>query len=179
MKNLQLLTLLVITMLSGCSKSDDIIPDDEVFDGKGGNFEVKLKGDENRDIKGDAFFVHGILTSKTSDENGSTLAITLVNTQNDDEVITITVGKLGDLDGISAGTYRIKLEPEDDDHTVNVGAFLSSSLTAYLNTSGEVILKEVKNGKVEGSFSVAMDNFIDKKITMSGNFVADGITENL
>jgi len=176
MKNLQLLALFLLLIFFGCSTSDDVAPEEELFDG---NYNVTLSGDDNRSMKGIASFVHGILTTKTEDENGSSLAIILTNQANEDELVSILVGQIGDLDGINTGTYTINLEPDDGDPLVNIGAFLNGSITTHLGTSGTITISKVQKNKVEGSLSVVLDNLNGKVINMSGDFTAFGITENI
>ena len=177
MKKFQLLILVLALGFFGCSSNnDDEIPDDEITNG---SFSVSLSGEENREVKGEAFFVHGIITSKGPEENGSVLTLSLTNAQNEDELITILIGKIGDLDGIGTGTYDVKIEPEDDEYLVNIGAYYSSSMTIYLSTNGKVIITKVTNNVVEGSVDAILDNLNGKTMTVKGKFVAEGVTQNL
>ena len=86
MKNLQLLALLSILFFSACSTVDDEIIEDAFLDG---NFEATLSGDISKNFNGEATFVHAILTTKSEFENGSSLAISLMNEDDEDELITI------------------------------------------------------------------------------------------
>ena len=112
MKKLQLLTFLILILFSACSSPDEELIEEEIFDGK---FEVTLSGDMSRSFKGEASFVHAILTTKSDVENGSTIAINLSNLDNEDELITILVGQIGDKDGLNTGTYQVDLEADDED----------------------------------------------------------------
>lgn len=177
MKKLQLLILVLALGFFGCSSNDDDqIPDDQITNG---SFSVTLSGEENREVKGEAFFVHGIITSKGPEENGSVLTLSLTNAQNEDELITILIGKIGDLDGIDTGTYNVNIEPEDGEYLVNIGAFYSSSMTMYLSTNGQVSITKVTNNVVEGSIDAILDNLNGKTMTVKGKFIAEGVTQNL
>lgn len=176
MKNLQLLTLFAFLLFISCSQEDDTDPDD--FLGNG-SFEVTLTGAENRTITGEAYFVQSILTSKSETENGSVLVVSLTSGNDEDEIFTITVGKVGDLDGVNTGSYTIDLESDDETELVNLGAFLNESITIYLGTSGSITLTKVENDRVEGTFSGVIENAKEEKINISGEFTASGITENL
>ena len=176
MKSLQLSTLFSFFIIFGCSTSDDIEPEEELFDG---NFELALTGDDSRNMVGMASFVHGIITTKSEVENGSSLAIILTNKTNEDELISILVGQIGDLDGINTGTYNINLEPDEGDPLVNVGAYLNGSITTFLGLSGKVTITKIQNDIVEGNISVVLDNLNGNIIDMSGEFTALGITEKI
>lgn len=176
MKNLQLLAILLLLFFISCSKEDDADPDDLL---NNGSFEVTLSGDISRTLEGEAYFVHGIVTSQAEAENGSTLTVTLAVDEDEDEIITITVGKAGDLDGINTGTYTIDLDADDDEELVNLGVFLNESITIFLGTSGTITLDKVENGRVEGSFSGVVENGMGETMNISGDFTASGITKNL
>jgi hypothetical protein len=165
-----------LLFLASCSKNDETDPDD--FLGNG-SFEVTLTGDQNRTLKGEAYFVQSILKSKSEVENGSVLVVTLTSDQDEDEIFTLTVGQVGDLDGVNTGTYTIDLDSEDDKELVNVGAFLNESLTIYLGTSGTIALKKVENDRIEGSISGVIENGNKETLNISGEFTASGITKNL
>jgi hypothetical protein len=177
MKILQLLTLFAFLFLISCSQNDEVDPEDDLIGS--GSFEVTLSGAESRTIKGEAYFVQSILTTKSEPENGSVLGISLTSNDEEEEIITLTVGKAGDLDGVNTGTYTIDLESEDDTEIVNLGAFLEGSLTTYLGTSGKITIKKVEKNRVEGSVSAVLDNMNGKVLNISGEFTAEGITENL
>jgi len=176
MKNLQLLTLFAFLLFFSCSQEDDTDPDD--FLGNG-SFEVTLAGDVNKTLTGEAYFVQSILSSKSETENGSVLVVTLTSDNDEDEILTLTVGKVGDLDGVNTGSYTIDLESDDDTELVNLGAFLNESITIYLGTSGSITLTKVENDLVEGSFSAVIENAKEETINISGEFTASGFTENI
>lgn len=176
MKNLQLLTVFILLVLVSCSSPEEEIFEEERFDG---NFEATLSGDISRTFKGEASFVHGILTTKSAAENGSTMAINLLNTDNEDELITMLVGQLGDKDGLNSGTYEVNLEPDEGDPLVNIGAFLEGSSTILVNETGSITLTKINDNKVEGSFEAELTNFNGINVEIKGKFEAKGITEKL
>jgi hypothetical protein len=177
MKKLQLFILVFALGFYGCSSNnDEEIPDDKI---NNGTFSVSLSGAESRSVKGEAYFVHAIRTNGTKEENGSVLSLNLVNDQNEDELITILVGKIENLNGIGTGTYSVNIEPDDNEHLVNIGALFSSSPSMYLATSGQVTLKKINNTQVEGSITANLDNFNGKTLTITGMFDAEGITQKL
>jgi hypothetical protein len=177
MKHLQLLTLFsLLLFFTNCSTSEEIDPDDEPFDGV---FELSLTGDDTRTMKGVASFVHGKITTKSEQENGSFLTVMLTNADNENELISILIGQVGDLDGVNTGTYSIDVDPDEGDPLVNLAAYLAGSFTTHLGTAGTVTISKVQNSKVEGSFSFTADNLNGSIINVSGDFTALGITENL
>ncbi len=177
MKKFQLLILVLAFGFFGCSSNNDEEgPDDEI---KNGEFSVSLEGSESGSVKGEAYFVHAIRTSGTIEENGSVLTIILENAQNEDEMISILIGKIGDLDGLGTGTYNVNIDPDDNEHLVNIGAFFSSSMTMFLSTNGKVIISKITNNQVEGSIDAILDNQNGKTMTVMGKFVAEGVTQNL
>ena len=176
MKNLQLLALLSILFFSACSTVDDEVIEDAFLDG---NFEATLSGDISKNFNGEATFVHAILTTKSEFENGSSLAISLMNEDDEDELITILVGQIGDLNGIDKGTYNVNLDAEDGDPLVNIGAFLTGSSGIFVNESGSVTLTKIGGNTVEGTFTAQLTNFNGTTTKVSGEFTAKGITENI
>lgn len=176
MKNLQLLALLSLLIFVSCSSQEDVDPIDDDLEG---NFEFSLTGEENRSIKGNASFLHGILTSKSEEENGSSLAVNLINDGNEDELFTILIGQLGDLDGINKGAYNIDFDPAEGEPLVGFSAFLNGSFTAYIATSGNISIAKIENKKIEGTISVVLEDLNGKILNVSGKFTALGITENV
>lgn len=174
MKNLYLLTVLIFISLFSCSTNDDVLPDDESF----GVFDVSIAGDLTKTMKGDAAFVHGILTSKSLEENGSVLSVLLTNDEDSDEIITILLGQIGNLNGVKSGTYKVDLEPEDGDLVVSASAFLAGN-NLYLNTSGEVKITSITNSKANGSLNIVLTDLSENSISISGTFEALGVTKNL
>lgn len=176
MKIVKLLALFAFLYIAGCGVNDDAEPDNEI---QNGSFKATITGDQNRTFEGEAVFVHAILKSKSELENGSVLGITLTNKNNEDEFMVITVGEIGDLDGINPGTYTVDLESEEDGSLVNIAAYLNGSMFTFLGVSGQVTLTKIEGNKVEGSFSATFDNLNDVSVTMSGDFSAEGITQTL
>ena len=128
MKNLQLLTLFLLLLFFGCSSSNE---DEDPIDEFAGSFEASITGDQTLDLEGEAFFLHAILTSKTDEENGSSVVVNLVDETNEDKIITVTVVQLGNLKGIDIGTYDVTFEEEEEDTYASVAMYADGSLTAF------------------------------------------------
>jgi len=112
------------------------------------------------------------------EENGSVLSVLLTNDEDNDEIITILLGQIGNLNGVKPGTYKVDLEPEDGDLVVSASAFLAGN-NLYLNTSGEVKITSITNSKANGSLNIVLTDLSENSISISGTFEALGITKNL
>jgi hypothetical protein len=163
-------------MISGCSSNDDVSPDDLDF---GGSFEVSLMGNDNREMTGNASFVHGIVTTEEESENGSLLTITLLNEKNQNESLTLLIGRIGDLDGVNEGNYQVNIDSEDDEPYTSISGFLNNSMIPFLSTSGEIELMRIEQKLVKGNLNATLDNQNGEIIKVTGSFEALGITEKL
>jgi len=177
MKNLQLLALLFILIISACSTgAEEILEEDNMFDG---SFEATLSGDFNKSFTGQATFLHGIVTTLSEIENGSTISLNLVNENDEGELINILVAQQGDLNGVNLGTYNVELDPDDGDPLVNIGGFITGNSGILVNESGSVTFTKIEDDLIEGSFQAELTNMSGVNVNVSGEFSAKGITENL
>jgi hypothetical protein len=175
MKHLQLLTLFSLLLFFGCSSSNDEDPADELL----GSFKATISGDLSMALEGEAYFLHAILTSKTDDENGSTIGITLTDENDEENMIIVTVVEPGNLNGIGVGTYSVTFDEEDEDTYASVAMYTEGSLTTFLAISGEVKLTKVEDDQVEGTITATLTNFKEETINITGNYKADGMTQKL
>ncbi len=174
MKALHLLPLLIIIFMFGCTKNEDTVPDGDLV----GEFNVTVSGDLSKTIKGESTFVHVISKSGNNQADGSILTILLTSGNNEDEVITITIGHQGNTKGIGSGTYAIVEEPNEEDPNTMVGAYLDSKFT-YLSISGEVKISRINNSESDGSLNVRMMDLNQNEVVLKGDFKSKGLTKTL
>ena len=174
MKKLKFLVLIASISIFSCSSDDEDI--DPIIEDLG-VFEAQITGQINEKVKGEAGFVHGIITNSAFDENGSTMTLALINENNEDDIISCIIAVPGDTDGLNTGKYTVEIDPEDGEPIVVISATLNG--TAYFNSVGEINFNSIQSTKITGDFTATLFDFAQQEIQVSGSFEALGATERL
>ncbi len=176
MKKLQLILILMSFIFLQCSSSGDPDPAPVAFEG---NFELALSGDISQNLEGEAIFLHAIVTNQTDEENGSIITITLVNDADEDEIITLYLADLEDLNGLDPGSFPVELEPEDESSLASLYAYLGANNQIFFATSGTITIDKIEEERVEGSVSAVLEDAGGNTVSLIGDFNASGVTERL
>lgn len=140
------------------------------------DFFFQISGNYNKVIKGEMCFETSFETTNRG-VTFSTLRLDLENTKNNK--FSLLISKENSVEPISLGTYKIINERTGSLNYFD-GAFgylniLSSDELPFYTENGKIVITKINEKVIEGFIKLSLENFNQKKIIISGNFIANNI----
>tara|TARA_R110002051_G_scaffold301461_2_gene369339 strand:+ start:9655 stop:10200 length:546 start_codon:yes stop_codon:yes gene_type:complete len=140
------------------------------------NFFLQISGNYNKVIKGEMCFESSYETTNRG-VTFSTLRLELEDTKNNK--FSLLISKENSLEPISLGTYRITNERTGSMNYFD-GAFgylnvLASDELPFYTENGKIVITKINGKVIEGFIKLSLENFNQKKINISGNFIASNL----
>jgi len=136
----------------------------------------QISGKYNKVIKGEMCFDASFETSHRG-ITFSRLSLDLVNSKNNK--FSLLISKENSLEPISVGTYKIT---NNKTSSLNYfeGAFgylniLGTDELPFYTENGRIVITKINKETVEGFIKLSLENFHERKITISGNFIANNL----
>lgn len=140
------------------------------------NYYFQIAGNYKKVIKGEMCFESSFETTHRG-ITFSTLRLDLENATNN--TFSLLISKKNSLEPISLGTYKITNEKTGLLNYFD-GAFgylniVSSDELPFYTENGKVVITKINKETIEGFIKIRLENFDEKKITISGNFIANNL----
>lgn len=135
-----------------------------------GDFNVSITGAVNKEMEGDAIFTHSIIETQASE--GSQLQILLINEDNQDEFISITIMVRDEMEGVDPGTYTVN-HSSGDAPFVTIYYTSDENIDYIATNTGTINLAERDENSAWGDFSAKLVEIQNQTVEISGEFNAE------